>query len=55
MLGMAVLSVAIAIPLQKYPKGLTWLHNGIQAVVGAFTIALGSYVVLEIGSKFLLV
>jgi len=54
MLGMAVLSVVIAIPLQRSPQGLTWLHNGIQAAVGIFTIALGSYVVLGIGSKFLL-
>ncbi len=51
MLGMAVLSIIIAIPFRRSPRGLTWLHNGIQATVGIATTVLGSYVVLDIGAK----
>ena len=41
MLGMALLSAAIAIPLRSSAKGLTWLHNGLQVVIGAATIMIG--------------
>ncbi len=51
MLGMAALSVIIAIPLRRSAQGLTWLHNSLQATVGMATIALGSYVILDIGAQ----
>jgi ABC-type nickel/cobalt efflux system permease component RcnA len=41
MLGMALLSAAIAIPLRHSARGLTWLHNGLQLVIGAATIMIG--------------
>ncbi len=47
--GMALLSVAIAVPLRLSAKGLTWLHNGLQAVVGIATVAIGAGLVYRIG------
>lgn len=41
-LGMALLSATIAFPLRKSATGLTWLHNGLQLVIGIFTLGLGS-------------
>jgi ABC-type nickel/cobalt efflux system permease component RcnA len=41
-IGMAVLSVIIAIPLRYSSNGLTWLYNGLQAIVGVATLSLGS-------------
>ena len=49
MLGMAVLSIAIAIPLRSSAKGLTWMHNGLQTVIGVFTMGLGLSIMLGIG------
>ena len=43
MVGMAVLSVAIAVPLRYSARGLTWLHNGLRGTVGVATIGLGLY------------
>lgn len=47
--GMAVLSVVIAVPLHYSADGLTWLHNGLQGVVGCATLLLGMMVVYHIG------
>lgn len=47
--GMAALSVVIAIPLRSSAKGLTWLHNGLQSVLGIFTLGLGASIVYHIG------
>ncbi len=47
--GMAVLSIIIAIPLHHSAKGLTWLHNGLQGVIGSATILLGGMLIYEIG------
>ena len=49
MLGMVGLSAVIAIPLRWTANGLTWLHNGLQGAVGATTIALGMFLVYEVG------
>ncbi len=51
--GMAVLSVAISIPLKHSAKGLTWLNNGLQGVIGFATIILGTTLVYDIGSNFI--
>ncbi len=45
--GMGVLSLVIAIPLRQTAKGLTWLHNGLQAAIGVATIALGVMLIYE--------
>lgn len=46
--GMAVLSVAIAVPLRLSARRLGWLHNGMTAVLGAFSCALGAWLVYDI-------
>jgi hypothetical protein len=48
-LGMAALSAIIVIPLHKSAKRLTWLHNGLQAVIGMATILFGTAVIYEVG------
>ena len=48
MIGMALLSFAIAIPLRHSARGMTGLHNGLQGVVGMVTIAIGGMLVYEI-------
>ena len=45
MVGMALLSVVIALPLRRSANGLTWFHNGLQAVIGGGTVVLGVGVV----------
>jgi len=48
MTGMALLSLVIAIPLRRSAKSLTWLHNGLQGVIGIATISIGAFLVLRI-------
>ena len=47
MLGMAALSLTIALPLSYGARFMTWGYNGIHAAVGAGTIVLGGLVMLE--------
>lgn len=47
--GMALLSVAIAIPLRLSAKRLAWMHNGMTFFIGAFSFGLGAFMVCEIG------
>ena len=42
MLGMGALSVVIAVPLAVSARWLTWANRGLQAAVGAITIAIGA-------------
>ncbi len=46
-IGMAVLSVTIAIPLRYSSNGLTWLYNGLQTFIGLTTLSLGSIAVID--------
>jgi len=46
-LGMGLLSVVIAIPLWYSSRSLTWVHHGLQGVVGAGTMVLGGYVISQ--------
>ena len=39
--GMAIISALIAIPLRASAQGLTWMHNGLQLGIGVLTTALG--------------
>lgn len=48
-LGMAVLSVAIALPLRASAGALTGLHRGMTAAVGLFSCLLGLWVIYRIG------
>lgn len=52
-IGMAILSVIIAIPLKHSAKGLTWLNNGLQGVIGFATIIIGTTLVYDIGRNFI--
>lgn len=47
--GMALLSASIALPLHYSARHLTRLHNGLMAVVGVGTVALGAVLVYDIG------
>lgn len=46
-LGMALLSTAIAIPLRNSANGLTRFHNGLQLTVSVATIILGSLLIYD--------
>lgn len=46
--GMAVLSLAIAVPLRLSAGRLGWLHNGMTAALGTFSLALGVWLVCQI-------
>lgn len=48
-IGMALLSVAIAIPLRLSAGYLGWLHKGMMALVGGLTCVLGAFMVYRIG------
>ncbi len=47
MVGMAALSTVIAVPLAVSARSLTWANRSLQAVVGAFTIAIGVTTIVE--------
>ncbi len=47
MLGMALLSVVISIPMLMSARRLSWAHNVFQILVGLLTIGLGLMVVYE--------
>ncbi len=41
MVGMAVLSAAIAVPMRYAAGSMTWAYNGLSAMLGIFTTGLG--------------
>jgi ABC-type nickel/cobalt efflux system permease component RcnA len=47
-LGMAVLSCAIALPLRLAAKRATWAYNGLTAALGLFTIGLGFKILIAL-------
>ena len=47
-LGMAVLSTIISIPLNSCSKKLTWLHNSLQILIGVVTLGIGSAVLMRL-------
>lgn len=47
--GMALLSVAIAVPLRLSERRLGGLHNGLTAALGLLSCAVGAWLVYEIG------
>lgn len=46
-LGMALLSLAISLPMRLFAKQLTWAHNSFQVLVGCLTIGIGIMMLLE--------
>lgn len=53
-LGMAALAVAISLPLRYSARSLTWAHNGLQLLVGIFTLGLGSLMAYRLGVQGML-
>ncbi len=49
MIGMAALSVVIALPLQRLGRSLSWAHNTLGATVGFATLGLGAWIAYRIG------
>ena len=48
-IGMAALSVVIAVPFHYSSKYINWLHHSLQIVIGTATIIIGSLLVYESG------
>jgi cytochrome c biogenesis protein CcdA len=48
-LGMALLSLVIALPITYAARSVAWLHRGIQVVIGGATICLGLSVMYATG------
>lgn len=48
-LAMAALAMVISLPLRYSARRLTWVHNGLQLLVGIFTIGWGSLMAYQIG------
>ncbi len=46
-LGMALMSVVIALPLKRAAQSVTWVYNGLKGSVGAATIGLGALMVYQ--------
>lgn len=46
-IGMALLSIIITLPMRLFAKQLTWAHNGFQVLIGLMTISLGIFVLFE--------
>ncbi len=49
-LGMVALAAVISLPLRYSARTLTWAHNGLQLLVGVFTIGLGSLMAYQIAT-----
>ena len=52
--GMALLSLALAIPLRYSARSLSWAHNGLQNGIGIATVTLGCFVIYESAAAGLL-
>ncbi len=51
MAGMAVLSLAISVPLRFAARRLTWAYNGLSLAVGVTTIGLGATIIYRIAGE----
>lgn len=49
MIGMALLSIAISLPLLRFSQSLTWAHNALHAVTGTATAGIGAWLIFDIG------
>ena len=50
MLGMAIVTAIIAVPLRATANGLTWMHNSLQAGIGLMTCGLGIMIIYQLTS-----
>ncbi len=50
MIGMAVLSLTMALPLRSFARGAGWALNGLNLVIGTGTVALGGVVMFKTGA-----
>lgn len=50
-LGMAILSALMAVPLAWTAKALTWTHRGLQGLAGSATAVLGLWIAFESFSR----
>ena len=50
MLGMALLSVAISMPLRYSARSISsrWFHNGLQGIIGVATVLIGFALLFEL-------
>jgi hypothetical protein len=46
-LGMALLSCVIAVPLRYSSTNLPWVYNGLHVVVAIFTLSIGSTMIFN--------
>ncbi len=53
MIGMAALSLTVALPMKRCAGLVTWGDNGVHAVIGVGTVALGGVVVAGTASAAL--
>lgn len=52
-IGMAALSLTIAIPLSRSAHLMRWAHEGLQVVIGGVSVVLGASILYAQGSAFL--
>ncbi len=48
MIGMAILSAIIAVPMRASATRLTWMHNGLQTLIGLLTCGLGAGIIYRL-------
>ena len=48
MVGMALLSTAMVVPLRYAAKTMTWAYSGLTAVLGCFSIGLGAFTIYSV-------
>lgn len=53
LVGMALLSAVIALPLRYSARTLTGVHNSLQALIGLSTVVLGLRLIYQIGFTFI--
>ncbi|RMD64516.1 MAG: urease accessory protein [Alphaproteobacteria bacterium] len=51
--GMALLSAAMAIPLSFTARAMTWAHRGLQIATGSLTVIIGGFIVVEAAGTLL--
>lgn len=49
MIGMAMLSIVISLPLLRLSQSLTWAHNALHTVTGTATVGIGVWLIYDVG------
>ena len=49
MIGMAMLSIVISLPLLRLSQSLTWAHNARHTVTGTATVGIGVWLIYDVG------